>query len=62
MIAGEHCLHGFTDRHIRSTLKSTLLLSSRAADPKEAGAAVGRCFKRLLAHGPIAKIPPKRLW
>jgi hypothetical protein len=60
LMAGAHCLHGFTNRDIRSQLKSTRLLSSCADDPKKASAKVGRCFRRLHAHGLIAKICTRR--
>jgi hypothetical protein len=59
-MAGEHCLHGFTNRHIRSKLKSTRLLSSCADDPKKASAKVGRCLRHLHAHCLVAKIPRTR--
>jgi hypothetical protein len=62
LMAGEHCLHGFTNRDIRARLTSTPLLRSRADDPKKASAKVGRCFRRLHAHGLIAKIPRTRRW
>jgi len=61
-MAGEHCLHGFTNRHIRAQLASTQVLRSCADDPKKASAKVGRCFRRLHAHGLIAKIPRTRRW
>ena len=61
-MAGEHCLHGFTNRHIRARLASTQLLRSCANDPKKASAKVGRCFRRLHPHGLIAKIPRTRRW
>ena len=50
LMAGDHCLHGFTNRNIRSNLKSTRLLSSCADDPKKAIAKFGRCFRRPLAR------------
>ncbi len=62
LMAGEHCLHGFTNRDIRARLTSTPLLRSCADDPKKASAKVGRCFRRLHAHGLIAKIPRTRRW
>lgn len=62
LMAGEHCLHGFTNRDIRARLASTQLLRSCADDPKKASAKVGRCFRRLHAHGLIAKIPRTRRW
>ena len=61
-MAGEHGLHGFTNRDIRARLASTQLLRSCGNDPKKASAKVGRCFRRLHAHGLIAKIPRTRRW
>ena len=61
-MAGEHCLHGFSNRDIRARLTSTQFLRSCAVDPKKASAKVGRCFRRLHAHGLIAKIPRTRRW
>lgn len=58
LMAGEHCLHGFTNRDIRARLANTQLLRACAKDPKKAGAKVGRCFGRLHAHGLIAKTKP----
>jgi hypothetical protein len=60
LMAGEHCLHGSTNRDIRARLTSTHLLRSCADDPKKASAKGGRCFRRLHAHGLIAKIPCTR--
>ena len=37
-------------------------LRSRADDPKKANAKLGRCFRRLHAHGLIATIPRTRRW
>lgn len=62
LMAGEHCLHGFANRDIRARLTSTLLVRSCVDDPKKASAKVGRCFRRLHAHGLIAKIPNTRRW
>ncbi|HRD96349.1 MAG TPA: hypothetical protein PLA97_08135 [Rubrivivax sp.] len=62
MMAGEHCLHGFTNRDIRSQLNGTRWLRACADDPKKASARVGRCFRRLHAHGLIAKIPRTPRW
>jgi hypothetical protein len=61
-MAGEHCLHGFTNRDIRSQLSGTRWLSACADDPKKASAKVARCVRRLHAHGLIAKIPRTRRW
>jgi hypothetical protein len=62
LMAGEHCLHGLTNRDIRSRLTGTRWLRACADDPKKASAKVGRCFRRLHAHGLIAKIPRTRRW
>lgn len=62
LMAGEHCLHGFTNRDIRSQLSGTRWLRACADNPKKASAKVGRCFRRLHAHGLIAKIPRTRRW
>jgi hypothetical protein len=59
---GEHSLRGFTNRDIRSQLTKTRWLRSCADDPKKARAKVGRCFRRLHAHGLIAEIPHTRRW
>ena len=42
LMAGEHCLHGFTNRDIRARLTSTQLLRSCADDPKKASAKLCR--------------------
>jgi hypothetical protein len=36
------------------------MLRECVTDPKKASAEVGRCFRRLRAHGLIAKIPRTR--
>ena len=56
LMDGEHSLRGFTNRDIRSQLTKTRSLRSCADDPKKASAKVGRCFRRLHAHGLIATI------
>jgi hypothetical protein len=38
------------------------MLRACADDPKKASAKVGRCFRRLHAHGLIAKTPRTRRW
>ena len=60
--AGDHHLHGFTNRDIRTRRASTQLLRACAGDPKKASAKVGRCFSRLHAHGFFAKIPRTHCW
>lgn len=62
LMDGEHCLNGFTNRDIRSRLTGTCWLRACAEDPKKASAKVGRCFRRLHAHGLIAKVPRSRRW
>ena len=62
LMAGEHCLHGFTSRDIRFRMTGTRWLRACADDPMKASAKVGRCFRRLHAHGLIAKIPRTRRW
>ena len=57
LMDGEHCLRGFTNRDIRSRLTGTRWLRACACNPKKASAKIGRCFRRLHAHGLIAKIP-----
>jgi hypothetical protein len=62
LMAGEHCLRGFTNRDIRSKLTRTRWLRSCADDPKKDRAKVGRCFRRLHAHRLFANIPRTRRW
>ena len=62
VVAGEHGLHGSTNRDIRSRLTGTRWLRACADDPKKASAKVGRCFRPLHAHGLIAEIPHTRRW
>ena len=62
LMDGEHSLRGFTNRDIRSQLAKTRSLRWCADDPKKASAKLGRCFRRLHAHGLIAKIPRTRRW
>jgi hypothetical protein len=60
-MAGEHCLHGFTNRDIRSRLTGTRWLRTCADDPKKASE--GRLLLQAAApHGLIAKIPRTRRW
>jgi hypothetical protein len=62
VMAGEHCRRGFTNRDIRAQLESTLHLRACRQDPRKQGAKVSRTFRRLHAHGLIAKIPHTRRW
>lgn len=49
-------------RHPIAADRHTLATRACADDPKKASAKVGRCFRRLHAHGLIAKIPRTRRW
>jgi hypothetical protein len=46
----------------KSQLSGTCWLRACADDLKRASAKVGRCFRRLHAHGLIAEIPHTRRW
>jgi hypothetical protein len=59
---GEHCLRGFTNRDIRTKLRSSLHLKACAKDEKKQSSTVSRIFRRFHAHGLIAKIPRTRRW
>ncbi|MBI4472972.1 MAG: hypothetical protein HY646_09915, partial [Acidobacteria bacterium] len=59
---GDHCLRGFSNRDIRQRLASTPHLRQCAQNPKKASAKISRIFRRLRAHGLIAKIPRTRRW
>jgi hypothetical protein len=59
---GEHCLRGFTNRDIRTRLQPTQHLRVFGQDQKKASSKVSRIFRRLHAHGLIAKIPRSRRW
>ena len=59
---GNHCLRGFSNRDIRQQLSSTPHLRNCASSPQKASAKVSRIFRRLRAHGLIAKIPRSRRW
>ena len=52
---GNHCLRGFSNRDIRQQLALTPHLRQCGSNPKKAGAKVSRIFRRLRAHGLIAK-------
>ena len=62
VMAGEHCLRGFTNRDVRAQLELTPHLRSCGHDPRKRSAKVSRTFRRLHAHGLIAKIPRTRRW
>ena len=59
---GNHCLRGFSNHDIRQRLASTPHLRQCAPSSKKASAKVSRIFRRLRAHGLIAKIPRSRRW
>ena len=60
LLDGEHSLRGFTNRDIRSQLTKTRWLRSCADDQKKASAKVGRCFRRLHAHGLDSQVCSER--
>ena len=60
LLAGEYTLHGFTNRAVRQKLAHTLYPLASEAE-KQPGQ-VTRLFRRLHAHGLIAKIPHSRRW
>jgi hypothetical protein len=62
IMAGEHCLRGFTNRELRAQLASTAHLRACRHDPTKQSAKVSRTFHRFHAHGLIAKIPHTRRW
>jgi hypothetical protein len=60
LLAGEHALHGFTNRDVRKKLGLTSY--PLAPDEDRQPSQVTRLFRRLHAHGLIAKIPRSRRW
>ena len=60
LLAGEHALHGFTNRDLRRKLARTQYPMTSEVD-KQAGQ-VTRLLRRLHAHGLVAKIPHSRRW
>jgi hypothetical protein len=62
LMAGEHCLRGFTNRDVREQLASTAHLRACGHDRRKQSAKVSRTFHRFHAHGLIAKIPHTRRW
>lgn len=60
LMAGEHSLHGFTNRDLRQKLGRTRYPLA-PEDDKQPGQ-VTRLLRRLHAHGLIAKIPHSRRW
>ena len=55
LMAGEHCLHGFTNRDIRARLTSTQLLRSCADDSVE-----GKCKGRPVLQAPACPRPDRQ--
>lgn len=62
LMAGEHCLRGFTNRDVRARLASSVHLRTCRHDSKKESAKVSRTSRRFHAHGLIAKIPRTRRW
>ena len=62
VMAGEHCLRGFSNRDIRARLAATAYLRTCGKDPKKESSKISRTFRRFHAHGLIAKIPRTRRW
>jgi hypothetical protein len=62
VLNGQHCLRGFTNRDIRNQLQSTAHLKTSAGNPNKQSAKISRMFRKLHAHGLIAKIPRTRRW
>lgn len=62
IMAGEHCLRGFTNRDIRARLAPTGHLRTCGHDPIKESAKVSGTFRRFHAHALIAKIPRTRRW
>ncbi len=60
LLAGEHALHGFTNRDVRHKLGLTAY--PLAPDEDRQPSQVTRLFRRLHAHGLIAKIPRSHRW
>ena len=59
---GDHCLRGFTNQNVRQRLASAPHLRQCSKNPQKASAKISRIFRRLRAHGLIAKIPHTRRW
>jgi hypothetical protein len=60
LLAGEHALHGFTNRDLRSKLGRTPF--PLAKEPDKQPGQVTRLLRRLHAYGLIAKVPRSRRW
>ena len=60
LLAGEHALHGFTNRDVRQKLRLTAYPLAPNEDMHSGQ--VTRLFRRLHAHGLIAKIPRSHRW
>jgi hypothetical protein len=60
LLAGEHALYGFTTRDVRQKLGRTPY--PFAANEDRLPNWVTRLFRRLHAHGLVAKIPRSRRW
>ena len=62
MMAGEHCIRGFSNADIPTHLEDSPHLRDLANDPKRQSAKVSRILSRFNAHRLIAKIPRTRKW
>jgi hypothetical protein len=59
-MSGEHAIHGFTNRDLRTKLQATGLILHD--DPKKHSAQVTRLLHRLHAYHLVARIPRSRRW
>jgi len=62
MMAGEHCIRGFSNADIRLGLEGSPHLKDFANNPKGQSAKVSRILGRFHGHRLIAKIPRSRRW
>ena len=62
LMAGEHCVRGFTIREIRSQLASSVPPRACAHDPRKQSMKLSPTFRRFHAHGLLARIPHARRW
>jgi DNA-binding MarR family transcriptional regulator len=62
MMAGEHCIRGFSNADIRTRLDGSSHLLDLADDLKHQSAKISRILNRFHVHKLIAKIPHTRRW
>jgi hypothetical protein len=60
LLAGEHSIHGFSNRELRKKLHE--LGALHHADERKEAARVSRHLARLHFHGLVAKFPRSRRW